>query len=360
MPQKICWILFMYICSVIPMGMLDQAVNGEEPKHEHHYYDLHGNSLEQYDPIWDTLSDYYGSYLPHVLTVVYIEGESSRFSPEHNQVRLSVRTAFASTGKLILAHESSHIALYHVTAGASLLEQFRFIDEGQAQIIGALATDTFETYQQQALNTAAMQYHKGNVSFEKVQQWSSYYGKPGSENPFAYDVGASFNLFLRERYGQKALFQFFEDLGTTRDLSQTIRNLFHTSAEELENEWFQYLASVDITPNEALVPPRVVEMYPPHGAEHVPVDVKEIYVRFNTDMRTTDMCINTPCKDTGICYKHAYWKTKKILAVKVQGSLKPDYPYQLSLGVPHQKCVFTSVAGVDLPMTPWHFRTGSK
>lgn len=351
MQQRVCWTYFMCICCVILMIAL--AVNGEEPDGEHHYYDLHGNSLEQYDKIWETLSEYYGEYLPNVLTLEYIEGEGSRFDPQHNRVKLAVRHLYGSSGKQILAHESSHIALYHVTAGASILEPFRFFDEGQANILGALATETVETYKTRALNVAAIQHNKGDVSLEKVQQWSSYYGEPGSGNTYAYDVGASFNFFLLERYGQETLFQFFKDIGTTRDLSQTVQNLFNTSLEELETEWLQYLASVDI--KASLVQPKVVEMYPPHHAEHVPVEVEEIYVRFNTDMLPI-ICIQTPCQDTGICYKNAYWKTENILAVKVQERLKPGYSYRLSLGVP-RRCGYKSVEGAELPVTPWHFTT---
>lgn len=353
MQQRIRWILFIFTCCSIQMIAL--AVNAEEPNGDHHYYDLNGNSLEQYDSLWETLHEYYGEHLPKVLTLGYIEGESSLFDPQNNRVNLAVRELYHPAGRRVIAHESSHIALYHLTAGASSLEPFRFFDEGQANIMGALAADALGDYKDLALNAAAIQYSKGNVSLERVQRWSSYYGEPDSRNPYAYDVGASFNFFILEIYGQEALFRFFEDIGKTRDLSQTVRNLFNKSAGDFEAEWLQYLLEIDTS----LVRPAVVEMYPPHNAESVPVDVKEIYVRFNTEMLPS-ICILTPsCQDSAVCYKNAYWKAKNILAVKVQGRLKPGHLYRLSLGVP-QKCDNKSVAGVELPITPWYFKTAPK
>jgi hypothetical protein len=329
------------------------SITGNEQKVQHHYYDLHGNSLEQYDRIWATLYEYYGKYLPDVLTIEYIEGTASQFDPRQNQVKLAVRNLYSPTGNEIIAHESSHIALYHLTEGASILEQFRFFDEGQANILGAIATDTLEEYKRLALNVAAIQHHKGNVSFEKVQAWSSYYGYPGSGSSFAYDVGASFNFFIVDTYGEETLYQFFVDIGKTKDLTKTIHNIFNKSLKELETEWLQFLAAIET--DQSLIQPMVVEMYPPHNAENVPTNIDEIHVHFNTDMQPI-VCIRTPCQDTGICYKDAYWKTTKILALKVKGGLKSGYSYNLSLGVP-QKCEYKSIVGIALPITPWHFTT---
>jgi hypothetical protein len=71
------------------------------------------------------------------------------------------------------------------------------------------------------------------------------------------------------------------------------------------------------------------------------------------------VCIRTPCQDTGLCYKNAYWKDSKTFAVKIDGGLQPDYTYTLSLGVAG-KCGYKSAAGVDLPITPWTFTTEAK
>jgi hypothetical protein len=92
----------MCICWVIQAIAL--AVNGEEPGVEHHYYDLHGNSLEQYDKIWETLSEYYGQYLPNVLIIEYIEGEGVKYL-SHRPLHRGFKTEsilIASSSALLL------------------------------------------------------------------------------------------------------------------------------------------------------------------------------------------------------------------------------------------------------------------
>lgn len=131
------------------------------------------------------------------------ERSDERFqaAPEKDHIKLSVNNLYRSSGgPRLVAHESSHIGLHHFTAGASTLEQFRFFDEGLANIMGAIAADRLSAYKQQALNAGAAQHSKGNVSFAKVQKWSSYYGRPGSGTKYAYDVGASFNFFVMDTY----------------------------------------------------------------------------------------------------------------------------------------------------------------
>jgi hypothetical protein len=68
-----------------------------------------------------------------------------------------------------------------------------------------------------------------------------------------------------------------------------------------------------------------------------------------------NICIATSCQD-GICYKNAYWKDRKTLAVRVKERLKHKFSYDLSLGYPG-KCELSSATGVALPITNWQFTT---
>ncbi|MFH2046370.1 MAG: Ig-like domain-containing protein [Pseudomonadota bacterium] len=326
----------------------------------HHYYDLHQNSLEKYDAVWDMLHTYYGEHLPMIFTVVYYSEDSgSYFNPSRDKISLSIGHLYSSTGGPgLVAHESSHIGLHHFTAGASMLEQFRFIDEGLANIMGAIAADKLPAYKEQALNVAKVQQTKNNVSFGKVQKWSVYYGPPGT-NPnlgYAYDVGASFNFFVMDNYGEERFWKFVKDIGTTRDLGKSSQNVLNIPMKELESKWLLYLAAVKYEP--ILMQPQIVDMFPANNAINVPTDLKEIVVHFNTDMMQI-VCIKTPCGDTGLCYKKAYWKDSRTLAVKIDGSLKPDYTYSFSLGLAG-KCGYRSTAGIDMAVTPWAFTTEAK
>ena len=115
---------FVVMIIVVMCGSVSIGVRAEDT--QHHYYDLHRNSLEQYDAVWEMLHTYYGEYLPQVFTVVYANDVGSRFDPESDQIRLSVNHLYCSIGgSRLVAHESSHIGLHHFTAGARTLEQFR-------------------------------------------------------------------------------------------------------------------------------------------------------------------------------------------------------------------------------------------
>lgn len=327
------------------------TVQGTEKDAKHHYFDMHGNSLEKYNDIWIKLFDYYGKYLPETIFVKYIDRGSSRIDPHNHVVKISL-THLYSEPELVIAHETSHIALYRLTNGANSLKQFKFIDEGFASFMGAKITDTLEDFKVSALSVAKTYHEKNNIRFAEVQDWERFSNWPYKSNPDSYLVGASFCFFIIDKYGHPQLENLFHEIGRSKDLNLAFNKVFKKSKIDIEMEWGQYLSRVMIDPTPVI--PKVTGMYPYHGAGNVPTDLNEIYVEFNKRMRG-DICIGTPC-DAGICYKNAYWKTRNVLAIRIENTLKHNYTYRLVLS-PKKECKIKSAVGVDLPRTNWYFTT---
>ncbi len=186
------------------------------------------------------------------------------------------------------------------------------------------------------------------------------YAKGESAERHYYDsYGNSLEKFdiiwtkLHDYYGQLELKQFFLEIGKIKDLDLAFKKLFGKSKRDIEYEWGQYLSQSKIDIESAR--PRILKMHPDHGMKNVSTKLNEIYVEFNKKMNG-NICINTPCGDTGICYKNAYWKTEKILVIKVKNELRAQYSYNLVLS-PHQKCQLRSSTGIGFPLKHWAFRT---
>ena len=320
----------------------------------HHYFDESGTALAQWDFIWDGLSAYFDAATPDRIVVRHKSGGStSQFDPQTDSILL---TSATEDSVEVAAHESTHLCMFHLTHGASDTTQFRFFDEGFANIMGYEIAGDGALYQQAALQVAAISNQQGNVSFAQVQDWSTYFGDPESSagaNWNAYDVGASFDYMIRDNKGEQALHDFFADIGITQDLGQTFTRLFSATEADIEQEWLAYLANVTVDQSA----PTVVEMSPSNDAAAVPVATTELSVKFNVAMQH-QVCISTPCGDTGVCYTNAYWKDLDVLAVKVDGALKAGYQYYLTLGSEAHGCPLKSYAGVPLPYIDWSFTAG--
>lgn len=317
-----------------------------------HYFDETGNPLPQYESIYQQLTLIYPGSMPEKIIIVFTEDTASRFDTINSRILLS-SSRFQKIPTYLIAHESSHLCLNILTHGASIKEQFRFFDEGYACIVGNLISGELESYKlEEALPTAAIQNKNGNVNFEKVQDWKTYFGGPYNGNYYAYPVGASFDFFILNTYGQALLDQFFVTIGNTLDLDSTFKVVFQKTKAEMEKDWLSYLASVDTTNAE----PKVVKMYPENVTMSVPLNITEITVTFNTSMKDKIVFISN--HNTEINYKNAYWKDQRTLAIRINGALKANTEYQMKLG-DEQYGHFISRAGLELPVTMWMFKTGS-
>jgi hypothetical protein len=324
----------------------------------HHYFDCQGDPLPQWDFIWSKLFAFFGTSTQETIVVDHSSGTTSRFHPQDQSIVLG-----SGMDRIdVVAHESTHLCNYNLTNGVSVANGFRFLDEGFAEIMEYNVQEEGDWYKTYALMVAQQENQAGNVSFAKVQDWSSYFknGAPNSDshtwNWRAYQVGSSFEFLIMDtKGGEDALRSFLIDIGNTKDIDTTFRNVFASTSSGLEKEWQAYLNQVQIDPST----PAVVQMSPPDQATGVPLDTTEISVTFSVAMDKS-ICVNTPCGDTGVCYTDAYWKAHDVLAIKVVGGLKPGYGYRLELGSGASGCQMKSNAGAALPLTSWQFTAASQ
>ncbi|MBF0362077.1 MAG: hypothetical protein HQK49_13765 [Oligoflexia bacterium] len=314
-----------------------------------HYYDKNGNVLLQYDFIFKRLIEEYGDYTPSKITILKVNSTfgESRFNPQDASVIISNHLSSTDLTRTI-AHESAHLCNYNLSNGANILTQFRFIDEGYANIIGNLVVDSEKEYYKSAMGIATVQKRNNNISLDKVQAWNSYGGGLENRKFYAYPVGSSFDYFIINKYSKEKFYLFFKDLGVSKNLEISIQNVFSKSIKIIESEWLESLNVVDI------FAPKVIEMFPLNNLLNVDPNIKEIFVKFNVDMNSS-ICVGTNCEE-GICYKNAYWKSKKILAIRIDSILLPNHSYKLSLGY-KDKCRLISNYGEELPLMNWEFQT---
>jgi hypothetical protein len=318
----------------------------------HHYFDCERKPLPQWDFVWDQLFAYFGSATPQTITLEHSDGDTSRFHPQTMSIELGPGRDRTDT----VAHESAHLCNYNLTQGASTTKPFRFVDEGFAEIMESEISGQADWYRTFALAVAEQERQQGRVSFEQVQDWSTYFGDSSStsssRNWNAYQVGSSFEFMLEDTRGADALRGFFVDIGSTRDLGTTIARQFSSTTNGIEQEWFAYLGKVQLDASA----PTITAMSPPDGATDVPLATPEITVTFSVAMGQP-LCIRTPCGDTGLCFSRAYWKARNVLAIRVDGSLKSGTAYAIGLG--NEDCALQSYVGAALPVTEWRFTTAN-
>lgn len=315
----------------------------------YHFYNADDQPLPQYERIYDKLVKYFQGYVPEKIKVIPITGKVARF--DHKKERILIGDYALKNDPIgVVAHESCHLCMANYTKGASVREEFRFTDEGFAEIFQNIINDRLEEYKSEALTVAAVQNLKSNLSLAKAQKWSEYFGNPEMQTSFyAYPVGASFVFFLIDTYGMKRFFAFVKDLGQTVKLDETFQNIFQKKLPAMEKEWLEYLSKVKVSTTQ----PAIVKMFPENSASNVSIKTEEIYVEFDLPMHKT-IALIANC-ESGVCYRNAYWKNDQILAVKVD--LLPDYQYRILIGNPSGNRLMSKV-GVELPVTVWSFKTG--
>ena len=319
-----------------------------------HFLDDARRPLPEYEWIWKRLGETYGETMPEPVVVNFDDGDGGYFDPTGNEVHLS-KALFAKGPALLLAHETSHLCLAVLTHGASAEEAFRFLDEGFAEIVSHQIAGGLDEYKQgQALPEARIQQSKGNVTFEKVQAWSSYFGNwrgapvRANGSSYAHAVGASFDFMVMDRYGQATLLELFRSVGRTRSLEESTEAVLHKSLTELQEEWLAYLAAVPLP-----VAPRITGFFPEAGATAVPTELSELRVVFDVPM-TERIAISSSC-EPDVSYRNAYWKDPRTLAIRLPDGLRPGRSCHLRLGAEHFR--FQSRSGAEMPVVDWTFAT---
>jgi hypothetical protein len=127
-------------------------------------------------------------------------------------------------------------------------------------------------------SNALRQLRANGLGFQKVQHWSSYAGnRPSEGNDYAYPVGSSFVYFVIDSFGEKKLFDFFRDVGETRDLDTSLQHVFGLGAAVVEQRWKDYVVE-DAVPEAPLT---ITEMFPANNSIDIPIDIAELDVRFS-------------------------------------------------------------------------------
>jgi hypothetical protein len=322
-----------------------------------HYFDAADHPLPQYDFLYDELTRYFKDSVPEKIIVKHTSRFLSGFDAANEAVLLDATAANqAQAGPIdLVGHESCHLCMENFTKGASVEEEFRFFDEGFAVIFQNMLAQTADDYKKTALTVAALQNLKYNVSFAKVQKWYDYFFIKGSQagiHFYAFPVASSFVYFVMDSYGIDAFFAFCKDIGDTRNLDRSCQNVFRKDQMTIESEWCQYLNKVSVSTTQ--IQPRILKMSPENKATRVSIKTTEIWVEFDIPMSRN---ISVISDSEGVSYKNAYWKTDKILAVKV--NLLANHLYNISLGRASGNKLM-SKDYVELPPTQWSFTTGSE
>lgn len=310
-----------------------------------------GGTLSGYGAAWDALHETFGEATPETFTV-FVKEESGPSQFNTQATRLVVpRDTLAERGSAILAHEGAHVCLSRLTQGASELEALRFIDEGLATLFEHRLAGTSAELEAAARRAAAIQLAAGNLSFAKLARWSEYFGDPKVErrSSFAYPVGAAFDLFLRDTFGEARFRAFLAALGSARTLDGAARVSLGRSASELEAEWLASVKAVKVAPPETIV------FEPNDGAKHVPIGLTALRVTFDAAMTPT-VCVRAECGESHVCYTGARWASPRELVIVPDGPLLPKHRYRLELGIAGH-CVFSGLDGQPVAPLVWQFET---
>jgi hypothetical protein len=254
-------------------------------------------------------------------------------------------------------HESAHLAMYRITNGASLRDEFRFFDEGFADIIQSSVNNKCKLYKQRSLYAANIEMENGNLSFALLQNWTKYYGAWKSpdanfpKNPNAYPVGASFVFFMMDIYGEEKWQAFLIHIGQTKELASTLAKVTGKNIIEIEKGWKEYILNHK---NVSASIPRIVEQFPANGADDVDPHIREIFVKFDQEMDTNKIVFINDSPDFG--FSDAYWKDEKTLSISLKKGLTPNMRYNATLGSDIHGLLLSAI-GCKFPETTWTFKT---
>lgn len=325
------------------------------------FYDSDGNSLEKYDDIWNKLYDFYGKYLPDKVTVKHAcQGGLSTFEPDEKALTLDCSR---HEDPKRIAHESSHIALYYMTKGASYKELFRFLDEGLATVVAERIAGNSGKHKQKVLYKTCLEKNNGKATIDNLQSWSVYFGdwkdhledKDTEKNFDAYFTSASVIYHILDNYGEKTLKRFLADIGQTQDLKTSTLSVLGMDLTSFEKNWLAYLDNhcKRLSDNPVNVPVEAVFMSPKNGSDNIDPKINKLVVKFNVTMDSSEICVLADCNE--ICYTNAYWEDDKTLAVKLPNGLISKKDYSLFLG--SKRCRLKSLLGESAPIITWHFST---
>jgi hypothetical protein len=227
------------------IAIMKAVHDGIESRDNAHFGDEH----KDLDPLWELVYDFFKESTPSYIPITISYNNTSSFDWFDMQIFISANHAKGDKFSDTVVHESSHLALFKLTGGASNQDKFRFFDEGFAQIMGSKIYEDQVPFKQNSMRIAAEYIRDGKVSFAKIQDWKKFFGDPragyNSLDFESYDVGASFVYFVIDHYGEEVLYTFFEDIGKTKNLSLTVESILKENLSVVEAKWLKYVESYE-------------------------------------------------------------------------------------------------------------------
>ena len=146
----------------------------------------------------------------------------------------------------LMAHEICHLCLYSLTYTNSMREEFRFLDEGFAEIMGRTIAEPgdLDDYKKDSFFKAKDQMDKGGLSFKDLQKWNTFFGdfsNSNEKNWNAYLVGSNFIFFVLDKYSIEKLYELFVSISKTGDFCKSVFDVFKKNEVEIEKEWKDYV-----------------------------------------------------------------------------------------------------------------------
>lgn len=229
------------------------------------FVDEEGNALEEFDFILARIAVWFPVSAPVRVRVLQVDTPGNcHFDPftQPKSIFISKRWFEEPDPQMLfaaIAHETTHLALYNLTSaffatGASIYNQFRFLDEGVANLggreIGGFGLPDFSMVKE--VNDA------GGTALDLVKNWLNeppFIDAPGVFNPdlgsysrfkYAYDVGSSFILYLKSLGGWPRVRLFLRHLGFSKNLDQSLQAVYLLNEPGAERAWHSFIPQLTI------------------------------------------------------------------------------------------------------------------
>lgn len=318
-----------------------------------HYFDPAGNALPEYESIYPELQALFGDKTPERFVVEKAGVPGPDYDPQKNRILLprnfNADAAFFHTTMI-----SAWGAIAKVTDNANLRMDARFFTAGLQPLfcekVSACAANLEP--KRLVLNMVAGYRQSGLLTFDKAKDFKSFSDQlaGATKNGGAsFAASSSFFYFLMDTYGKDSVMAFLAAMATNKDINAVCQASLKKDAAAIEKGWSDYLGQLP-PPAPA---PKVVRMVPENGATNVPVGPGEIEVEFDQPMAKSFSLVTK--RNQGVSYEDGYWKNDHVRTFKV--NLLPNHEYSISINSNEYRGT-ANVDGVQLPPTPWTFKTG--
>lgn len=318
-----------------------------------HYFDPSGNALAEYENIYPELQAFFGDATPERFVVERTGAQYPDYDPQKNAILLPSKLN-ATDANFRATMMSAWGAISKATDKANLRMDARFFTAGLQPVFCervAACAEILES-KRQVLYMVADYRQSGLLTFENAKDFKSFSDRLASATKnggAGFAASVSFFYFLVDSYGKDAVMAYLAAMASNKDINAVFQASLKKDSATIEKEWISYL---DQLPPK-LPAPKVVRMTPENGATNVPAGPGEIEVEFDQPMAKSFSLVTR--RNLGVSYEDGYWKNDHVRAFKVK--LVPNHEYRISINSDEYRST-ANTDGVQLPITPWNFKTG--